>query len=137
MLRYRHIYITIVPSITWLYYLHERCSSIRDYTITSTVICSCILYSGLFSSDANFLEFHKWAHYSGKFILSCYMKFDCGSLLQNWHERNYVQMAGLLTLKLKSLKPWVASISVYNCSRSNSSLTLSGRIRRCRHLYCK
>ena len=41
-----------------------------------------ILYSGLFSLGANFLEFHKWAHYLGKFILSCYMKFDCGSLLQ-------------------------------------------------------
>ena len=25
-------------------------------------------------------KFHKWAQYSGKFILGCYIKFDCGSL---------------------------------------------------------
>ena len=41
-----------------------------------------IPYSGLFSLGANFPKFHKWAHYSGKFILDCCMKFNCGSLLQ-------------------------------------------------------
>ena len=40
-----------------------------------------IPYSGLFSSGTNFPEFHEWAHYSGNFILGCYMKFDCGLLL--------------------------------------------------------
>ena len=39
-------------------------------------------YSGLFPLSANFPEFHKWSHYSGKFILGCCMKFDCGSLLR-------------------------------------------------------
>ena len=67
-----------------------------------------ILYSGLFSLSANFLEFHKWAHYSGKFILDCYMKFE----VQLWvaiaeigmdammHD---VQMASLSTLKPKAM----------------------------------
>ena len=32
------------------------------------------LYNGLFFLGANFPEFHKSAHYSGKFILGCYME---------------------------------------------------------------
>ena len=36
--------------------------------------------SRLFSLGANFSKFHEWTCYSGKFILDCCMKFDCGSL---------------------------------------------------------
>ena len=57
------------------------------------LIVGRIPYSGLFSLGVNFPEFHKWVHYSGKFILGCYMKFDCGLPLQKlaWTQL-YVQM---------------------------------------------
>ena len=46
------------------------------------VVDFTIPYSGLFSTGANFPKFHERAYYLGKFILGCYMKFHCGSLLQ-------------------------------------------------------
>ena len=67
--------------------------------------------SKLFSLGANFLEFHEWAHYSGKFILGCYMKIIVDCYCRNWHGHNYVQMAGLLTPKAMGC----------NYSQSNSS----------------
>ena len=36
----------------------------------------------LFSLGANFPEFPKWIHNSGKFILGCCIKFDFGSLVE-------------------------------------------------------
>ena len=36
----------------------------------------------LFSLGANFPEFPKWIHNSGKFILGCCIKFDWGSLME-------------------------------------------------------
>ena len=55
--------------------------------------------------DANFPEFHEWAHYSGKFILGCYMKFDCGSFLQKLAR---MQLCPDGLYKHLNLKPWVA-----------------------------
>ena len=43
---------------------------------------NCRTANRLFSLGANFPEFYKWACYSGNSILACYMKFNCGSLLQ-------------------------------------------------------
>ena len=39
---------------------------------------AAVPYSGLFSLGANFPEFPKWAHDSGKFILGCCIMFECG-----------------------------------------------------------
>ena len=66
---------------------------------------SYVLYSKLFSLGANFPKFHEWAHYSGKFILGCYMYFDCGSLLQ---KLAWTQLYPDMAYKRLSLKPWVA-----------------------------
>ena len=46
-------------------------------------------YSRLFSLGANFPNFHELAHNPRKFILGCYVKFDCGSLL--WYLLNVAQ----------------------------------------------
>ena len=35
---------------------------------------------GLFSLGVNFSKFYEFAYYWGKFILGCYMKFDCGCM---------------------------------------------------------
>ena len=63
-------------------------------------------YSRFFSLGANFSKIHKWVCYSGKFILGCYMKFDCGSLLQKL-ARMQLCPDGLAISKYLSLKLWV------------------------------
>ena len=58
-------------------------------------------YSGLFSLGANFFEFYEWVHYSGKLILGCCMKLDCGSPLQKLAQMQLCP-DGLYTFKPKA-----------------------------------
>ena len=54
---------------------------------THDILSQFILpYRGLFSLGANFPKFHKWAHNSGKAILGCCVKFDCGLLMAEYSE---------------------------------------------------
>ena len=64
-----------------------------------------IPYSRLFSLGAIFPKFHEWAHCSGKFILGCYMKFYCGSLLQKAEISTGTIMSRYMAYEYLSLKP--------------------------------
>ena len=74
-----------------------------------------VLYSGLFSLGANFPEFHELPHNSGKVILGCCMKFDCGSLFcigRNWHEHNISLMDPMAPLGSKTLWFTIATANI-------------------------
>ena len=55
---------------------------ISQYSNGSIFFSPLLPYSGLFSLGANFPEFPKWNHNSGKFILGCCMKFNYESLVE-------------------------------------------------------
>ena len=91
------------------------------YVCAYVWMCVCLPYSGLLSLGENLSKFHKWAHYWGNFIMGCYIKFDCGLLLQKLKQTRLCP-DGLLTFRPSH---GLQNTSVYNCSQSN----LSGWVR--------
>ena len=72
------IIVTIFVSIG----LKKFAEDIYLHKIALTMTKQLYTIQWLFSIGANFPEFPKWTHNSGKFILECCVKFDYGLLLE-------------------------------------------------------